>query len=241
VGQLDFTTFISDRNLADSLVTGGNNEIKPSQSWNISVEFERTDDRLLSGRIAPYLELIDDPIDRVLIDGLIEGPGNLDQAVRYGINANATLLFDTLGVPGLRLELDGGIGDSSIDDPLTGLSRQINFNQEYRYSAFTRYDIPGTNIALTGQVNNDETSPFYRLDDIRTINVERPFLSLGIIHKNVFGMQLSVTGTNLLDNIVSQERDRFLGPDRRLGPLTLIERFERQRGRRLSLVLTDTF
>jgi hypothetical protein len=241
VGQLDFTTFISDRNLADSFVTGGNNEIKPSQSWNISVEFERTDDRLLSGRIAPYLELIDDPIDRVLIDGLIEGPGNLDQAVRYGINANATLLFDTIGVPGLRLELDGGIGDSSIDDPLTGLSRQINFNQEYRYSAFTRYDIPGTNIALTGQVNNDETSPFYRLDDIRTINVERPFLSLGIIHKNVFGMQLSVTGTNLLDNTVSQERDRFLGPDRRLGPLTLIERFERQRGRRLSLVLTDTF
>lgn len=241
VGQLDFTTFISDRNLADSLITAGNNEIKPSQSWNISVEFERTDDTLLSGRIAPYLELIDDPIDRVLIGGLIEGPGNLDQAVRYGINANATLLFDRLGAPGLRLELDGGIGDSSIDDPLTGLSRQTNFNQEYRYSAFARYDIPGSNIALTGQINNDETSPFYRLDDIRTINVERPFLSLGIIHKNFFGMQLSVTGTNLLDNIVTQERDRFLGPDRRLGPLTLIERFERQRGRRLSFVLTDTF
>lgn len=241
VGQLDFSTFISDRNLADSLITAGNDQIKPSQSWNMSVEFERIDDALLSGRIAPYLELIEDPIDRVLIDGLIEGPGNLDQALRYGVNANATLLFDTLGVPGLRLELDGGIGGSSIDDPLTGLSRQINFNEEYRYSAFARYDIPGTDIALTGQVNNDESSPFYRLDDIRTIDVERPFLSLGLIHKNIFGMQLSITGTNLLDNIVIQERDRFLGADRRLGPLTLIERFERQRGRRLSFVLTDTF
>jgi hypothetical protein len=165
----------------------------------------------------------------------------LDSATRYGIEANATLLFDTLGVPGLRLEASGGIGESEIDDPLTGEQRQINFNEEYSYSLFARYDIPQSNIALTGRVNNDESSPFYRLDDIRTIDVRRPFLSLGLIHKNVFGMQLTISGTNLLDNTVIQERDRFLTPDRRLGPLIRSERFERQRGRRLSITLTDTF
>lgn len=241
VGQLNFGTFVSDRNLADSLITAGNAQIKPSQSWDMSLEFERTDDKLLSGRIRPYLELIEDPIDRVLIGGTTEGPGNLDNAVRYGIDANATLLFDTLGVPGLRLEMDGGIGSSSIDDPLTGVSRQVNFNEEYRYSLFARYDIPKSDFALTSQIDNDESSPFFRLDEIRTIDVRRPFLSFGVIHKDFFGMQLSVTGTNLLDNIVIQERDRFLSPDRRLGALTRIERFERKRGRRLSITLTDTF
>lgn len=241
VGQLNFGTFVSDRSLADNLITAGNTQIKPSQSWDMSVEFERTDDTLLSGRIRPYLEVIEDPIDRVLIGNNAEGPGNLDSAIRYGVDANATLLFDTLGVPGLRLELEGGIGDSNIDDPLTSVSRQVNFNEEYRYSLFARYDIPSSNFALTSQINNDESSPFFRLDEVRTIDVHRPFLSLGVIHKNFFGMQLSVTGTNLLDNIVIQERDRFLGADRRLGPLSLTERFERQRGRRLSIVLTDTF
>lgn len=241
VGQLNFGTFVSDRSLADNLVTAGNTQIKPSQSWDMSVEFERTDDTLLSGRIRPYLEVIEDPIDRVLIGNNAEGPGNLDSAIRYGLDANATLLFDTLGVPGLRLELEGGIGDSNIDDPLTSVSRQVNFNEEYRYSLFARYDIPSSNFALTSQINNDESSPFFRLDEVRTIDVHRPFLSLGVIHKNFFGMQLSVTGTNLLDNIVIQERDRFLGADRRLGSLSLTERFERQRGRRLSIVLTDTF
>ncbi|GLQ22167.1 TonB-dependent receptor [Algimonas ampicilliniresistens] len=241
VGQLDFDTFVSTRNLVDNLLTSGNAEIKPSQSTELSLEFERTDDKLLSGRIRPYLELIEDPIDRILLSNNAEAPGNLDSATRYGIEANATLLFDTLGVPGLRLEASGGIGESEIDDPLTGEQRQINFNEEYSYSLFARYDIPQSNIALTGRVNNDESSPFYRLDDIRTIDVRRPFLSLGLIHKNVFGMQLTISGTNLLDNTVIQERDRFLTPDRRLGPLIRSERFERQRGRRLSITLTDTF
>ncbi|MGJ8558736.1 MAG: TonB-dependent receptor plug domain-containing protein [Litorimonas sp.] len=241
VGQLDFDTFVSDRNLADMLLTAGNAQIKPSQSWDLSVEFERTDDKLISGRIRPYLELIEDPIDRVVIGNTTEGPGNLDSAVRYGIDANATLLFDTLGLPGLRLEMDVGVGDSSIDDPLSGQSRQINFNEEYRYSLFARYDIPSSNWALTSQINNDESSPFFRLDEVRTIDVHRPFLSAGIIHKNFFGMQLSVTGTNLLNNTVVQNRDRYLGMERRLGSLTRTERFERQRGRRLSFVLSDTF
>lgn len=241
VGQLNFGTFVSDRNLADNLVTAGNDQIKPSQSWDMSVEFERTDDKLISGRIRPYLELIEDPIDRILIGTNTEGPGNLESATRYGIDVNATLLFDTLGAPGLRLEMEGGIGGSDIDDPLTGLSRQINFNEEYRYSLFARYDIPRSNFALTTKINNDESSPFFRLDEVRTIDVKRPFLSLGLIHKDFFGMQLSITGTNLLDNIVIQERNRFLGTDRRLGDLTRTERFERQRGRRVSFVLTDTF
>lgn len=241
VGQLNFGTFVSDRNLSENLVTAGNAQIKPSQSWDLSLEFERTDDRLLSGRIRPYLELIEDPIDRVLINDQFDAAGNLDSATRYGVEANATLLFDTLGVPGLRVEATGAIGDSDIEDPLTGRSRQINFNQEYSYNLFTRYDIPDTQYALYGRINNDESSPFFRLDDIRTVDVKKPFLQAGFIHKDFFGMQLEVRATNLLNNTVIQRRDRFQGPDLRLGPLTRVEQFERQRGRRLSIILSDTF
>ena len=241
VGQLNFGTFVSDRNLSENLVTAGNTQIKPSQSWDLSVEFERTDDKLLSGRIRPYYERIEDPIDRVLINGQFEGPGNLDSATRYGVETNATLLFDTLGIPGLRVEASGSIGDSEIDDPLTGESRQINFNVEYAYNLFARYDIPETNYAIYGQVDNDESSPFFRLDDIRTVDVKKPFLQLGFIHKSFFGMQLEIRGTNLLDNTVIQKRERFQGPDLRLGPLTRVEQFERKRGPRLSIILSDTF
>ena len=90
-------------------------------------------------------------------------------------------------------------------------------------------------------MNNDESSPFYRLNEIQTVDVKEPFLQAGFIHKNFLGMQLEVRATNLLDNTVIQRRDRFQGPDLRLGQLTRIEQFERQRGRRLSIILSDTF
>lgn len=242
VGQLNFGTFVSDRNLADNILTSGNAQIKPSQSWDISVDFERTDDQLLSGQITPFFEYIEDPIDRILIgDAGAEGPGNLDSATRFGVTGNATLLFDTLGIPGLILEADLTLSDSSIDDPLTGNARQINFNEKWDYELFARYDLPGTDFAFTADIENDQSSPFFRLDDIRTVEVDKPFVGLEFIHKNFFGMQLSVRGSNLLDNTVIQVRERFLGPDRRLGELTRIERFERQRGRRLSFVLRSTF
>ncbi len=241
VGQLDFGTFVSGRNLTDNLVTGGNDDIRPSQSWDLSLEFERTDDTLLSGRLRPYLELIDDPIDRVLLPGGIEGPGNLESARRYGLEGNATLLFDTLGVPGLRVEATAEIADSEIDDPLTGVTRQINNNLEWGYNLFARYDIPQTDYALSVRLRDDRNSPFFRLDDIRIVEVDKPFLSAAFLHKDVFGMQLEVIATNLLDNSVVQRRERFFTPDRRLGALTRVEEFRRDRGRRLSLVLTSTF
>lgn len=241
VGQLNFGTFVSTRNLTENLITSGNGEIKPSQSWELSIEFERIDDRLISGTIKPYYERIEDPIDRILFQDGTEGPGNLDNAVRYGVDINSTLLFDTLGVPGLRLESHLRLGDSRIDDPLTGERRQINSNLEYVYRLVTRYDIPNTDFTLTGSLYNEQNSPFYRLDNIQEVTINKPFLTLGFIHKDFFGMQLSVTGTNLLDNIISQEQLRYQTNDLRLGPLTRIERFGRQRGRRLSITLSDTF
>lgn len=241
VGQLNFGTFVSTRNLVDNQQTTGNAEIKPDQFWNVSMEFERTDDKLISGRIRPYYRVIEDPIDRILFPDGTEGPGNLDRATRYGVQTNATLLFDTLGVPGLRLEATGDLGDSRIDDPLTGQSRQINGNEEWDYSVFARYDMPGTDFAFTARASNDQGSPSFRLDDIREVVVDKPFASLSVIHKNFFGMQLTVSGTNLLDNRIEQERQRFDDPDLRLGDRTRIERFARQRGRRLSITLTDVF
>jgi len=55
----------------------------------------------------------------------------------------------------------------------------------------------------------------------------------------MFGMTLDIRLQNLLDQRIIRPRDIFDG-DRRRG---LIERqlFERQRGRRLSFILSDTF
>ncbi len=241
VGQLNFGTFVSTRGLIDDRINSGNDDIVPSQFWEGSLELQRVDPVYLSGAVKPFVRLIEDPIDRILFPDGTDGPGNLDSALRYGVEANATLLMDALGVPGLRFEAEGGLFDSRIDDPLTGERRPVSRNVEYVYELEARYDVPGTQIALTAELENDQLSPLFLFDEVQDIVVDAPFFELGIIHKDLLGMQVEVRLQNILNNSITRERLRFQTEDRRLGDLTLIERFARDRGRRLSIVLSDTF
>ena len=241
VGQLDFGTFVSTRNLTDGVGNTGNDDIKPEQFWNLSVELERTDGELLSGRISPFYRRISDPIDRVLFADGTEGSGNLDSAERYGVEGDATLLMDRLGVPGLRFELAALLQDSRIDDPLTGESRAISRADEWFYELEARYDIPGTSVALEAELFDERDAPFLRLDEFQEVYVDAPYLEAAVIFKDIAGLQLAVQVQNLLDNTIVRERDRFFGEQRRLGPVGQYERFDRVRGRRLSVELSGTF
>lgn len=242
VGQLDFSDFVSTRSLADDRVSSGNSEIKPDQFWEMSVELERTSDRDLSGSLRPYLRIVEDPIDRVLFADGTEGPGNLDDnALLYGLEANATLLMNQFGAPGLRFEFDGAVGGSEIDDPLTGETRQISNALEWEYEVEARYDIPETPYALTAEVESNQFAPFYRFDEIQDVNINRPYLSIGFLHKDIAGLQVQIEATNLLDNVIERRRPRFLTQDLRLAPPTFIEEFGRKRGRRLSIEISGTF
>ena len=241
VGQLNFGTFVSTRNLVDNILNSGNEEIKPDQFWSANIELERTDAQALSFRISPYYRFIEDPIDRVLFPDGTEGPGNLDSAERFGIEGDATLVMDGFGVPGLRFDVSAQIQDSGIDDPLTGERRPLNRVVEWQYDLEARYDIPGTEIALLGEVEGFQGTPFVRFDEFQRTTEPEPEVELAVVFKNLFGVQLEVGVQNLLDAPIIRRRERYLGPDRRLGPITRFERFERLRGRRLSITVSDTF
>ena len=241
VGQLNFGDFVSTRSLVDNIINAGNDDIRPDQFWNVSVEWERNDPSLFSLRVSPFYRYIEDPVDRVLFADGTEGPGNLDSAERYGIEGDATLVMDSLGVPGLQFDAEFLVQDSAIDDPLTGESRTLNGQVDWNYELEARYDIPGTSIAPTAEVEHFLGTPFVRFNEIQQTREPEPEVELGIIFKDVFGLQVEIAGQNLLDAPIIRERTRFNGPDQRLGPVTSYERFDRFRGRRLSIQITDTF
>ena len=241
VGQLNFGTFVSSRGLVDDVVTSGNDEIVPDQFWNLSVEFERTDPALFSFRVEPFYRRIEDPIDQVLFADGTEGPGNLDSAELYGITTDATLLMDTLGVPGLRFDLEFDLRGSGIDDPLTEERRRLNSRRRYGFELEARYDIPGTGIALTGELEDERFNREFRFEEVRQILVPEPTVDAGIIFKDVAGLQLELRVQNLTDAPIIREREVYFTDALRLGPIGQFERFERNRGRRLSIGLSGTF
>ncbi|MDB2438166.1 hypothetical protein N9W89_05580 [Hellea sp.] len=239
VDQLDFGTFVSSVNLSDATASTGNSQIVPTQFWNAEIELERKSAGALSGTLTAFARFIEDPIDRILFSDGSEGPGNLDNAFRYGIDGNMTLVFDTLGAKGLRLDLSGGLEDSKIDDPVTGRSRKINDTLVWDYDFELTHDIPNSNWAWGLEFNNFKQSTFFRLDQSFEVTFREPRNLVRITNKDIFGMRVDVLFQNILQFNVERERLIFDGD--RNGDLIGGEFFTRRRGRRIGLQISDTF
>ena len=239
VGQLDFNLFTDGISLTDSFESSGNSQIVPTQSWNAELELARQDADVISGTVKAFVTFIEDPIDRIrFLDGS-EGPGNLDSALEYGIEANATWLLSSIGIDGMRLELEGALRDSEIDDPLTGITRRVNDTEIWEWEVDLRYDVPDTPYAFGGGLEQDRESPFLRLDQSFDGYFDRPESYLFAEHKSLFGMTVRLFAQGLLNEKILRPRIIYDGD--RTGDIIEIQNFERARGRRISLELSDTF
>lgn len=239
VGQLNFGTFVSTVNLSDDFANSGNNNIVPDQRWTGEVELERQDDKVVSGTLRAFVSLIDDPIDRILFPDGSEGAGNLDSALIYGADLNLTWIMDSIGIPGMRLEAEASVSDSRIEDPVTGVDRLINDTQLWEYELELRHDIPNTPYAWTAEVEHGDRSRFFRLDNIFNTSFDFPESEITAIHKDLFGMQWTFGLQNLFNFTAKRQREIF-SPNRN-GELVQSEVFNRQRGRRFFIEITDTF
>jgi len=239
VGQLDFGTFVSSVNLSENFANGGNVDIVPTQFWDGSVEIERKATKGLSGTLRAFTRLIEDPIEQILFLDGSQGPGNLDSAIEYGLELNGTWILDELVPQGMRIEFEGGLRRSRIDDPITGEGRRINRTRLWDYDVTLRHDIPNTPYAWVVSVEQDRRSPFFRINESLNANRFRPQLNLTLTHKNIFGMTLDIRLQNILKQRIIRSRDIFIGD--RSGRLDQSEEFDRRRGHRLSLILSDTF
>lgn len=239
VGQLDFELFTDGVNLTDDFASSGNSLIVPTQSWNAEIELARQDTKSISGTVKAFVDIIEDPIDRIrFVDGS-EGPGNLDSAVEYGVEANATWILDSIGLKGMRLELEGALRSSRIEDPLTALNRRLNDQEIWEYEINYRYDVPDTPYAFGFQIEQDRNSLFRRLDETFDARFSAPETRLFAEHKTLLGMTVRLEAQNLLNESIIRDRVIFDGD--RTGDIIELQNFRRQRGRRISLELSDTF
>lgn len=241
IGQLNFDNFVDSRNLQDRVQFSGNASLVPDQRTEVSLVLERQDEEFLSGQIEVFYQWIDDPVDRVLLQDGTEGIGNLERAQFMGLLINATLLFDTLGVPGLRLDAEAGVFSSSVVDPLLERSRPVSGTSKWAWNATLRYDWPNTPWAFQAFAFDRRIAPTFRFDERTELKSSNPDLTLTVQRKDFFGMLLEVSLRDPFNLTQTREREVFGTAERRLGDLTARERFERTRGPRLSFQLSGTF
>lgn len=221
VGQLDFYDFVNSINLSQGNSSAGNPDIVPQQSWLGEFKAETGFGGLGGATLKLYGEAIEDIVDQIPLEGGAEGPGNIDKALRYGFEFDATLKLAPLGLKGVEIDILSEMNKSEVEDPLTGETRRISGDFIHYHQIEMRHDVTGSHWAWGAGYEVYREAPYYRLDQKgEAVNI--PGYGYAYLeHKNIYGL----TGTFILGNLLDQD-DRYrreVYEPRRTGDLALVE------------------
>ena len=238
VGQLNFFDFISSVSVQDILDNNeGNGDLVPDQTWAGELEFDKDFGQGNTFKVLLYADFISDLVDRIPVgvNGTGDAVGNIPSAKRYGIDVSATLKGEKWGYKGTELNLTLDLRNSSVDDPLTGISRRLNNDKRSFWRVSFRHDIPNTDWAWGVSANQFNNAPSFRLTTISDFQFRGPFGVAFVEHKDIFGLKVSASILNLFNGSDDFRREVFtkrrdLGvlefTEDRSRPFGLITRFD---------------
>ncbi len=239
VGQLDFYDFSAAVDVENGLASSGNVALVPEQTWRVDGEVIRSLGSAGSVTLGAYHAWITDIVDRVPLSATEEGVGNLPSARRWGGTARGTLLLDTLGWHGGRLNANIELRQSRVRDPVTGEARRISSDLLRKWSVDVRHDIPRTPIAWGASLSEERYGTFYRLDQTSRSFLTQPISVVFVEHKDVYGLTVRLGLRNVLNGHDDIRRNYYVA--RRDGPIETRERQLRYIHRVGTLSISGTF
>jgi hypothetical protein len=230
VSQLSFGDFLASVSLNDDNANGGNNELVPYQSWNIELEANKRFGPWGSIKLEAKQAWFEDFIDWFPLDDGGEARGNIGDAKRLHLEANATLNMDPLGWKGARFDIQAVKRFMDVADPFTGFSRGFSHDQEGALEIAFRHDIPASDWAWGADLSHFDNAPYARRYE-EGREWEGPFFgTLFVEHKDVVGLTVQARAGNLLGGRNYYRRTVYDGSreggdvlfheyaDRRIGP-----------------------
>ncbi|MFT3726028.1 MAG: TonB-dependent receptor plug domain-containing protein [Hyphomonadaceae bacterium] len=254
VGQLRFGDFLSSVDLQNNASSGGNVDLVPQQSWILSSEINQKLGEWGAVKLQADYRLIEDVVDQKLIIRPtplppLSGVGNIGEATAWSVTGSGTVNFDPIGAKGLQFNFNWRYNDSEVDDPLTGIPREISYDAKLNGNMSLRWDIPDTKWTIVGGIEENQQYPGYRLDQVSR-NWTAPSINFfHIENKDVFGMKVRLQVVNVNDTSENSKREVFLpaalndpnSPRLRTNPLDFTEERHRTFGPIVRLFLSGTF
>ena len=239
VGQLDFYDFLASVDLNDDQVNAGNPDLVPPQTSELELEAVRDLGAYGNTSLRMYAQRIDDIVDTIPIGATGESPGNIDSATLYGMEWKGTLELAPLGWRGAKLNARAQWQRSEVRDPLTGQRRPISDTLEDLAELGLRHDIPDTPWAWGADLSYTFYSRDYRLTEVGRLWEGPVWDSLFVEHKNLKGVAVRFTVTNLLG--ARSMWDRVVYVDRRTGPVDYFEMRNRRIGPIFAFTVSGKF
>ena len=188
VGQLDFNDFLGRVFLDNNNQNDSNFELVPEQAWNVDFALKKDLAAWGSTNLRLFYRGVSDFVSLVPLPGGGEGRGNIPNARRYGFEWTSTFKLDPIGFKGAKIDSNVILQNTSLKDPLTGETRQIDNWSTRVIEVNLRHDIPGSDWAWGAGFETVVRQPYYRLNEVGYDNEGPVFDFYFLENKDVFGM-----------------------------------------------------
>ena len=240
VGQLNFGDFLATVNLSQDNTDAGNNQLRPPQSWEFELEMSRNFGAWGSANVTFFYDLIEDYVTVIPISGGGESSGNVPKASRRGYSVEGTWQMDSIGFAGAKLDLNLHIEDSSLDDPVTGISRSFDRSRLKEIRLDFRHDVPQTDWAWGTEFRRSIFAPYFRVSEFGYEYNNPTFGAVFVEHKDVLGLTVRARMANLFKGDTVLNRWVHAGPRDR-APLLFHEDRRRAIGYVFNLFVSGSF
>jgi hypothetical protein len=226
VAQLQFEDFISNAELTNDRVNGGNADLLPQRAWEVlaSLEHPILGDGLV--KIEAGYNRISLVQDRILTPEGFDAPGNLGDGTTWILRTNLDAPLTRFGIKGGRLTLYYSLVGTSVEDPYTHRNRRFSGNSLWAFTADFRQDLGkfAWGVGLSG----NSKSTYYRLDELDTPYSSLPYVTAFAEYRPSGKTSLTLS----LDNatgVPAYRRRLFFDPDRRNPVPSAVEFRERNK------------
>ena len=164
----------------------------------------------------------------------------LGEATVWQASTSGTINFDPIGLKGLQFQFGWTYGGSEVDDPLTGESRPLSWQQKLAGDMSLRWDVPDTTWTLVAGLEEYQSRPSFRLDQVNHEWSAPSVNFFSVENKNVFGAKVRLQLVNTNDTSENSKTTFFTG-GRRTNPIDRVEESHRTFGPIVRLNVSGTF
>jgi len=251
VSQLRFEDFVSSTVFEDDDLALGNPNLEPESTWVAELSEERRFGQLGVIKATLFYDWISEVEDLLPINEMFEVPGNIDAGERWGVELEATLPLDRLGLAEARLDIAGRLQDSSVTDPVSGDDRELSGRSNvakplplddqnrYAFAVNFRQDLEAARVAWGWELRKRGNRFAYRVNEL--VEYEDGLeVNVFVETTRFWGLKIRFDAQNLADFNQLRYRNIYAG-ERDLSPLDVIAVEDRTDGRRVILTLSGSF
>lgn len=212
VGQLQFGDFLANLELDENNENSGNNQLVPSQTWEIVAEISKTLGEWGTTTLMIEQRYIDDYLDVIPLTNGQESLGNIEHASRTELEWITTLFLDKIGWTGAKAKVRFEYEEGKIQDPVTGILRDFSGGRDREFEIDLRHDVQGSNFAYGGNFRYERNRPSFRISQIK-VDKDLPLsLSFFLENKDILGTTVKLELENVLGDTNRKYRTIFDGP-----------------------------